>query len=662
MNRNTPWRTGRSPWPHWIIIPILTAFSVVLTWPLARKMDDTLVSWGDPVFQMWTIAWNWHALQTDPLDIFNANVFYPWRNVLAYSDHLFGQTLLVLPALALTGNGILADNIVFFLSFILSGVAMYLLVFDVTKNRGAAIIAAVAYTFAPPRLAHVEHLHMLASGCLPLALLCLHRTVFEIDRPRLWWAVGLGATFFAQGLLGIYFFYFMVVMLVLAGAVYLLIAFHQRNVNVIWGLTYGAGACAIAGVLLIPTLLPYLQVNADLGIEREADEVNFWSATRSDYFSAWSNNDLWGSVLSDNFRDIERALFPGIVIVALAAVGVFHRRVGYIRWVLLAVVVGSIALSFGLSGFIFGREVPFPYRIPYDIVPGFRAIRVPARFGHLALVGLGGLAGIGGDLLWRYFRSYLPQARQTLIGAGLVALGLAAIWAETSTSLALPDPLPTESDRADYQYIEENPGPTIELPMGDGPVASAWPNFWSTMHWNQVANGFSGIQPPNYDLLRERSKEFPSEETVRLFQGMGIENVIVHADMQEEQRAELEAALEDNPAVELALPGPDAVYTLEPDPWIWEMAEAVPEGETVDLPDISSDRLTYGMIVAILQRTGHDVVGNGSIDYFELSPSDSPQCYAILDAGADTGEHGYGAGEVIYESAGYALYRNAGCG
>ncbi len=75
---------------------------------------------------------------------------------------------------------------------------------------------------------------------------------------------------------------------------------------------------------------------------------------------------------------------------------------------------------------------------------------------------------------------------------------------------------------------------------------------------------------------------------MRLFQGIGIENVIVHADMQEEQRAELEDALDDNPAVELALSGPDAVYTLEPDPWIWEMAETVPEGETVELPDISS--------------------------------------------------------------------------
>lgn len=663
-----PWRN--SVLPHLPVVAVLAVFSVILTWPLVTRMRDTLTSWGDPVFQMWTIAWNWHALTTDPLSIFDANVFYPWRNVLAYSDHLFGQTLLVLPVLAITDNGILADNISVFLALILSGLAMYLLVYDLTGNRGAAVVAGVAFAFAPPRLAHFEHLHVLSAQWLPLALLCLHRAVARRDertarerasRRRWPWAAGVGAMFFAQGLFGVYFFYFMIVMLVIAGGVYLAFAVWDGDRGALTGLGLSAVACAVAGVLLIPTLWPYQEVHDDLGIEREAVEVNFWSAKRSDYLAAWPGNDLYGSVLEDYHRDIERDLFPGLLIVGLAAVGVFYRRGGRVRWVFLAIVGGSVILSFGLSGFVFGREIPLPYRVFYDWLPGFRAIRVPARFGHLALVGLGGLAGFGASQIWCWLRPYLPERWPGYAGIGAVSLALLVLLAETSTSLPLPDPLPVHNPREDYAYIADNPGPSLELPMGDGPVASAWPNFWSTKHWSDVANGFSGLVPPTYDLLRERSRTFPDEATVQLLQGVGIEHVIVHADMQAENRAELEDAIQNNPAVTLALPGPDAVYDLAPDPWMWRIADAVPEGETLDLPDISSDPLAYGFLIAILQRTGHDVSGNGVIDYFELEPADSPRCYAILRTSTDPAAHGYADAEVILEEAGYRLYRGAGC-
>ncbi len=644
--------------PHLPVVLILIFFSVVLTWPLAIKANDTLVSWGDPVFQMWTIAWNWHALTTDPLDIFNANVFYPWRNVLAYSDHLFGQTLMVLPVLALTDNDILADNVAFFLSFLLSGLALYWLVYDLTTNRGAAILAAVAFSFAPPRMAHFEHLHIIAAQWLPIALLCLYKVTQQRGRSQRIWAVALGLTFFAQGLFGVYFFYFMIAMLLMAGGSLLLVALYDRDREALKGLAMGVAACAVAGALLIPTLWPYQVVHQDLGIEREPSEVNFWSANRMDYLAAWPDNTIWGNLLASNHVDIERDLFPGLLVIIFGAIGLANARGGRMRLVLLAVLAGSIILSFGLTATAFGHEFPMPYRIFYDLIPGFKAIRVPARFGHLALVALAALAGLGVDLLWRKLQPRLPQ-RSTAFAA--VGVGLILIGAETWTSLPLPDPLPTGNPRADYAYIADNPAPTIELPMGDGPVASAWPNFWSTKHWNQVANGYSGLVPPTYDLLRERSKEFPAPDVVALFQGIGIEHVIVHADMQADQRAELERALDENPAIQLVLPGPDAVYNLAPDPWIWDLANAVPDGETVDLPDISSDPLAYGFMVAILQRTDHHVSGNGSIAYFQLSPASAPQCYAILDASADPADFGYAGASVIQETNGYGLYRNSGC-
>lgn len=688
---------------HLPAVLICTAFAILQTWPLARHSRDTLATWGDPVFQMWTMAWNWHALTTAPLAIFDANIFYPWRNTLAYSDHLFGQTLLIWPVLAFTGNGILADNIALFLAFILSAFAMYLLVYDITGNRAAGILAGLAYALAPSRMAHIEHLHLLTAQWPPLILLCLRRATFERGRRQLWWAAGAGAAFFMQGLFGIYFFYFTIVMLLIAGAVYLGVAAWARDRNIARGLLLSAAACAVAGLLLLPTLLPYQAVHNELGVEREESEVNLYRAEWSDYLAVWPRNRLYNDWFVENHRDIERDLFPGLLISGFALLGLANRRGGRFRWVLLAITLGAIWMSFGLRATIFGVEIPAPYRLFYDYLPGFRAIRVPARLGLLALVGMGGLAGLGIDLAWRYVTGaailgrfsrrdeprvhprpetahkedertpgpvlsnssrrvgWLPQAAVRPVAYIGLTLGLLVVWAETATIMELPPPLLIGDTPPAYAWMRENPAPTIELPMGDGPVGSAWPNFWSTMHWNQVANGYSGIIVPTYDLLREEAKRFPDPETVRFFQGMGIETVVIHGDFPEAERAAVEAQLAANPDITLELAGPDAVYSLAPDPWLWRLAEAAPDGATVDLPDAGSNPLYYGHLVAILQRTGHTVRGNGEIGWMTLKQAGAPECYVILGGSADPAAFGYASVEALHEEEGFILYHRAGC-
>ncbi len=648
---------------HLPALAVLVILSLILTWPLARDMRHVLYSWGDPVFQAWTMAWNWHALTTDPANIFNANVFYPWRNTLAYSDHLFGQTLLVLPVLAVTGEGILADNISVLLAFILSGFAMYLLVVDMTGNRVAALLAGVAYAFAPSRMAHLEHLHLLSMQWPPLLLLCLRRVTLSTGVARRWWAGGLAAAFFIQGLSGVYFLYFSVVMLLIAGGVYVLIAVLDRDRQLAQSIALAGGACALAGALLIPTLWPYQQVHDDLGVEREVSEVSYWSATRGDYLAVWPDNRLYNEILDENFRHIEQALFPGLAIVVLGVVGMTHSRFRREKWVLLAIVVSSIVLSFGLTGTIFGREVPLPYRIFYEGLPGFRAIRVPARFGLVALIGMGGLAGLGVDRLWRDARRRIPSRQQFAAGAAALVLGLAVLGLESLTIMELPDPLPVDEPPPAYAWMADHPVPTIELPMTldlNSPVASAWPNFWSMMHWNDLANGYSGLVPPTYLMMRERMTEFPAPETISLLQGIGIETVVIHGDFPESDRSTVEAELEANPSVSLALAGPDAVYQLDRDPWMWRLVDAVPDGEPVSLPNIDPDPLAFGYLVAILQRQGHEVSGNGTVDYLELQPA-TDACYAILKGDDDPAGHGYLGAAMLIAESGYTLYRAAGC-
>ncbi len=630
-----------------------------MTWPLAAHMRHHLFSWGDPVFQAWTMAWDVHALRTDPRHIFDANIFYPYRNTLAYSDHLFGQTALVLPVLLATGNAILADNLSVLLALALSGLAMYLLVVDLTGSRLAGLVAGATYSFAPTRLSHLEHLHLLSAQWLPLGVLTARRAL-QGNSAR--WAAALGLVVLVQGLFGIYFFYFLIVLLAVVVGTYLL--WHPTRATLV-ATAKVAVACAVAVALLLPTLLPYQRVHDDLGIVRTEREVMMWRAKGWDYLAVSPSNRLYGDQLGRaHHRDIERDLFPGVVLLGLAIVGLLHRRLGWVRWMLFALTALSVLMTLGLYAQIGEHRIPLPYRLAYDYIPGFRAIRVPARLALLGLVGLSTLAGIGVDLLLARFRE-LPRWTSVALSGLVAGVFLAGVLAEDAVAIKLPRALPTtlaETKRPDYAWMAAHPAPTIEFPMGEGLIVTAWPNFWSVFHWNPVVNGYSGFAPPVYYPFRDRMHAFPSPDTIRLLQGIGVRTVVYHADPKVAPSADpVLQRIRRFPELSQVVPGPDYVFQLRPDPWLWRLAAAVPPGAAVDLPAAEADRPTFGMLAAILQRTGHVVYGHGTIEYWTLPPAPPSTCYAVLPAGQPPARLGYAGASVVATEGGLTLVRAATC-
>jgi len=653
-----------APHPYLIHAAVLVIFGIwaaLMTWPLATDLSHQLASWGDPVFQAWTLAWDIHAWTTHPLNIFNANIFYPYRDTLAYSDYLFGQAIVIAPVLLKTGNIILADNLSLLLSYALSGFATYLLVVDLTGNRLAGIVAGFAYAFAPARMAHFEHLHLTSAEWLPLAVLAARRALL---RRSIKWSIVLGLLVVVQGLFGIYYFYFLAILLGIVFVAYL-IAHRQRTALI--AVAQAGVACLIGAALLLPILLPYQTVHDDLGIERTVEEMNKWRAVPSDYLAVSPRNRLLGDHLGARYsRDLERDLFPGGILIVLAIVGLFNRRLGWERWMLFAVALVSILLSFGITGHFRDHDFPLPYRIFYDYFPGFKAIRVPARLGLLALVGLAGLAGLGVDLLLRQLRRLPLRATLQFVAASGVSLLLVFGMAEEyTTRIPLPGRLPVtlaEAQRPDYAWLQAHPAPMIEFPMGEGIISSSWPNFWSTFHWNQVVNGYSGIAPPVYYIFRDEMKAFPSANTLRLLQGIGVRNVVYHADPQADPATDqFLVAARTFPELTQVVGGPDYVFQLAPDPWLWNLVQAVPGDAAVDLPDVDADKATYGMLAAILQREGHTVYGRGAIDYWNLPAAPKSVCFAVTgtDAQALSGQF---EGAVKVESVGWlTLYQRASC-
>src|SRR5690349_1941043 len=107
---------------------LFAGLTAALAFPLSLRPADRVMSASpDTNLFLWTLAWDVHAFTHQPIRIFDANIYYPLRYTLAYSENLIGTAIFAAPILWLSGNLVLALNLVSLLSAALCGVGAYVL-------------------------------------------------------------------------------------------------------------------------------------------------------------------------------------------------------------------------------------------------------------------------------------------------------------------------------------------------------------------------------------------------------------------------------------------------------------------------------------------------------------------------------------------------------
>ena len=107
---------------EWMLPAILcTALAIVHTWPLATSpavlsRNDN----GDAQLNEWILAWVAHAIPRAPLHLFQANIFYPAKDTLAFSEPLIVPGLLGAPIAWLGGSPVLVFNLMVLAGFALT--------------------------------------------------------------------------------------------------------------------------------------------------------------------------------------------------------------------------------------------------------------------------------------------------------------------------------------------------------------------------------------------------------------------------------------------------------------------------------------------------------------------------------------------------------------
>jgi hypothetical protein len=492
--------------------------TAVLTWPQVLhpfSVPDNV----DSYFSLWRLAWIAHQLPLDPMRLFDGNIFYPARDALAYSDAILLQGAIAAPLVWLGIPVVLVYNLLLAASFVLCALGIFLLVRDLSGRSDAALLSGIVFAFATTRFDHYFHLELLWAQWMPLALWALHRT---IRTGRLRDGLLAGVFIAALGFSCVYYTVFFATALVVVAPVLLTACPRDRR----WRATLVlAAGVLLAAVALIPYMLAYRAARGEVG-ERDAGLAVLYGAGPKHYIAVTPGNLVYGRFTAPLGRH-EKRLFPGAIALVLAGFALWRRfdrtRLVYL---LLAAVAAEITFGYRALLFMWLR----------DHVMLYRGLRVPARAGHLVLLAVAVLAGLGAARL----AAWLQQRRQAWRGPVIACLGGLMVC----EYLMAPLPLIAVETSAPpaYAWLRQQPaGVVVELPLAPpvgGPSYDAQFQYLSTFHWHPIVNGYSGAEPAWYHDFLRQAQDFPSDTSLAALRNAGARYLVLHERLYGRERYE----------------------------------------------------------------------------------------------------------------------------
>lgn len=319
-------RIARHPVTHELLILLaFCLFTALLTWPYVTRLRDAVVDTGDPYLLSWIIWWDYHATFTDPLNLFHANLFYPFRYTLAFSEHCYGIAILFFPLFLLGFKPLTVQAVALFFGFVFCGYGAFRLARTLTHSEGAGWVAGIIFAFVPFRFNTMSQLPYVFAAWMPLLLEALVLFV----RRRSWGrAAWLGFAFLMSGLSTISWHVLTIVPFVISAAILLTRyrLWHDRNFWLRGGLGLAAGS-----LLLAPFMWPYIKVSKLYGFKRSIEEIKANSAWPIHWFTVEGRNKLWATMGDTNPDGWRFRLFPGLLpimfsVAAMTLVDPFKRQ------------------------------------------------------------------------------------------------------------------------------------------------------------------------------------------------------------------------------------------------------------------------------------------------------------------------------------------------
>ena len=529
-----------------LVSTLIMTLPVVLSATRAVAMDYQIKDWypgdGDPWHYLWGFWYFKQAFQTSH-PFWTELVFYPLGFQIPF---LTGVGVILLPgALLAPFIGLtLTYNVLWVLSFVLAGYAMYLLAQYLFRDRVVAFFCGQLFMFSSYRMLHGrEHLPLLMASCLvPLFVLLLCKAAAQPTMKRcvgaaVVLAVSAGVSWYCTIGLSIYL------------GVFVLTVVRDRP----WAFGWSqARALSVALLVLAVTASPFVLPMAispvrDSILTRALAESTAYSADLVAFFVPSPTNPVfgkWTEAIYARFtgNPYEQTVYLGYVLLGLALWGMLHTAREKTR---LSVAAAATFFMLALGPFLHinGQErfsvdgEPLSFPLPYLLlrfIPFVNGMRVPSRFVELVVLSLIVLAGYGLSSLCA--RVAARRWRYALVGGLLVvaAIELASV------------PFPVVSTQVPRIYREiatvREPFTVLELPL-DWRIIKY--HYYQAIHGKRLIAGHPvrtrekySVYPaglPLFPFLKEPKllleREIPSDtrlDAERLVAFFDVRYIVIH--------------------------------------------------------------------------------------------------------------------------------------
>jgi hypothetical protein len=486
-----------------------------------------------------------HPWRLDQL--FSPAFFYPFKNVLAFSDNLFGSAPIYM-ALRMIWDPDLAYQIWMLVVTSLCFFSFWGLLRYYRVSYTLASMGGFLFAFGMPRIGQIYHQQLLPQFFTPLAFLFLWE--FLKKPARKWLALSLLLIYW-QLLAGIYLGWFLILTL---GIFLLIVLGLNRSIGQRLLDYVKADYKAIIPILVVwmglmfGLLHPYLEMKALLG-GRSYAEVDVMVPRLQSWLMPLPGSLLWQTFphwVKGLPMAHEHFAFFGVLPILMVAVSLFvvgFRReiLGKERSLLAASSLLTMLVLLALS-----LRLPNGWSLwywVYQIVPGASVIRAVARIWTMvSFLGLLGSLLVFDTILDTMAARLTQRWKRTLVIAVLCLGAMAENLVFTSPSVAKA----VFSDRVhslkmlmtpdcDIAYVALNPedydltDPDKLFPVTQ--MTAVWAGLQAHM---PVINGYSGNIPPGYG---GKDRTFPAEH---LIQWLGVTGNQKQLCVLSQQRLELE--------------------------------------------------------------------------------------------------------------------------
>lgn len=483
------------PKVNYLILLLYTILSIIFTYPAAFSINK-IPGGGDA----WWFLWDFWSFKKAVLNLSNpyytTNIFYPTGVSLAFSEVSPFNAIISIPLQHLFGL-IAAYNMIWILTFILSGIGTYLLAKYLTNNTKAAFLSGLIFMFCPYHFAHaLGHMNLTATEWIPFYVLFLIKITRENKIVNAFYAA-----FFLvlTAMSSVYYLLYMFIFTLLYLIYYWLVDKSLISRDFIKKIL-------IMGTSFVVGFSPFLYIMLK---EMLLAGSNYMYAGGFDVYSA----DLMGfftpTIFHPIFKDLvspinshftgggaEFTVFAGYTVLLLSITAISKIKTKEIKfWTLSAITffilcLGPILHVFGVTNFSLGGHyfnIPLPYQILMHI-PVFSMARVPSRWDVLLMLSLAILAGYGLLYIFSIIKSKSPGkgGKENIIFIIISCLILFEF-------LAVPFPMSSVEIPAIYKQMaaETDDYAILEVP-GSG---AANYMYFQTLHGKKLVNGYVSRTP-----------------------------------------------------------------------------------------------------------------------------------------------------------------------